>query len=63
MDIFGRVDFVQEVEEKELRKFNSHKTTKSDRRDLITHRKIDDFLIAKDLGITVAELNQSRMYQ
>jgi len=63
MSIYGRVNFVSEVERKEIVKYNGHRVTKSDKRCLIVSRKIDDFKIARSLGISVAELNNGGVYQ
>lgn len=60
---FGRVEYVTEIEAKQIRKVNRARQTKQDKRCLMVHRRIEDFETAKDLGITVAELNQGRVYQ
>ena len=60
---FGRVDFVQEVKDKEIKRYNNHKVSKSDKRCLIVARKIDDFHIARSLDISVTELNHGGVYQ
>lgn len=63
MNDYGRVNFVSEVEQKEINKYNGHRVTKSDKRCLIVSRKIDDFKIARELNITIAELNHGGVYQ
>ena len=60
---YGRVDFVQEVKEKEINKYNQHRLTKSDKKAHVIRGEIEDFKTARDLNITVAELNQVRMCQ
>jgi len=63
MIIYGRVDFVEEVKEKEIRKYNNHKLTKNDKKAHVIRRDIEDFKIARSLGITVIELNHGGVYQ
>ena len=63
MKTFGRVDFVEEVKAQETKRYNNHRVTKSDRKAHVIRGEIEDFQTARDLGISVAELNQSRMHQ
>ncbi len=60
---FGRVDFVKEVEEKEIKRYNNHRVNNSDRKCSGIRSGIEDYKIAKESHITVKELNQGRIYQ
>lgn len=55
---FGRVEYVTEVEAKEIRAINKTRRTANKKRCLMVNRSIEDFQTAKDLGITIKELNQ-----
>lgn len=63
MKEFGRVDYVTEVEASEIRATNKLQQTEHKKRCLITARKIEDHQTARDLGISVAELNHGGIYQ
>lgn len=58
---FGRVDFVEEVKEREIKKYNNHRVNNSDRKCSEIRSDIEDYKIAKESHITVEELNQYRM--
>ena len=60
---YGRVDFVTEVEAKEIRAINKVRQTEYKKRCLLVARKIEDRQTVKDLGITLAELNYGGVYQ
>ena len=59
----GRTNFLTEVEASEIKAKNKRLQTEHKKRCLMVHRKIEDFQTAKELGITVPELNQKRIYQ
>ncbi len=60
---YGRVEFVSEVRAKAIKEINKQRQTEEKKRCLIINRKIEDFKIARGLGITVSELNQGGVYQ
>lgn len=61
MSTYGRVDFVEEAKEKEIKKYNNHKLNNSDRKHSKVCSDIEDFKMCKDMDITIEELNQNRM--
>ena len=60
---YGRVDFVEEVKERETKRYNNHRSTQSSRKSHIIRAEIEDRQTAKSLGITLAELNYGGVYQ
>jgi len=63
MKEFGRVEYVTEVEAKAIREINKQRQTAHQKLCLYTSRKIEDFKTARELGISVKELNHGGIYQ
>jgi len=63
MSAYGRVDFVTESKASEIRAVNKARQTEERNNLLKVRRKLDDRFLAKSCGITLAELNKSRLYQ
>ena len=60
MSEYGRGGIVNEIQAAEIREINLRAQTEHKKRCLITHRKIEDYQVTKELGITVEELNKNR---
>jgi len=60
---FGRVEYVSEVQAKEIREINKARQTADRKRCLLVARQIEDFKISRSLGISVTELNHGGVYQ
>lgn len=54
-------NYVSETTAKEIKAENEARQTKEKKRCLMTNRKIEDYRVTKELGITVEELNKRRM--
>lgn len=57
----GRVKSVTEVETDEINRKNKRQRTADNQHHLYTRRRLEDFKTARELEITVDELNQNRM--
>jgi len=58
---FGRAYFVTEVEASAIKKRNKRAQTNEKVNKLSVMRRLEDFKTAKELDITIGELNQNRM--
>ena len=54
-------NYVSETTAKEIKAENEARQTEHKKRCLMTNRKIEDYQLTKELGITVEELNKRRM--
>ena len=58
---YGRDFLVTETEAAEIKAHNNLIKTSHKRAVFKCRRKVQDYLLAKEMGITVAELNKNRM--
>jgi len=60
---FGRQYFKQEVDNKQIASTNRAINSKGNHKVFVCRAKIEDFKTAKELGITIEDLNKNRMVQ